>query len=80
VRQLLAPFEQTARLCGMDYLPPSVIHGTDGLTEDELAAHARDYARLVAALRDDRFDLDAARQCERLNADLDSLVRAGGPA
>lgn len=80
VRQLLAPFEQTARLCGMDYLPPSVIHGTDGLTDDELAAHARDYVRLVTALRDDTLDLAAARRRERLNADLESLIRAGGPA
>ena len=28
IRDLLAPFEQTARLCGMRYLPPFVVHGT----------------------------------------------------
>jgi len=80
VRQLLAPFEQTARLCGMDYLPPAVIHGTDRFSEAELAAHADDYQRLVTALRDGTLDLAAARQCERLNANLDSLINAGTAA
>ncbi|MBT8399663.1 MAG: NAD(P)H-dependent oxidoreductase, partial [Rhodothermia bacterium] len=28
IRQFLAPIEQTVLLCGMDYLPPYVIHGT----------------------------------------------------
>ena len=27
IRQFLAPFEQTAVLCGMRYLPPYVVHG-----------------------------------------------------
>lgn len=75
VRQLLAPFEQTARLCGMDYLPPAIIHGTEGLSDAELAAHADDYRRLVVALRDDTLDFAAARRCERLNANLDALIR-----
>ncbi len=33
VRQFLAPIEQTARLCGMEYLPPYVIHGTHRMDE-----------------------------------------------
>ena len=75
VRQLLAPFEQTARLCGMDYLPPSIVHGSEGLSDAQLAAHAEEYRRLVVALRDDRLDLDAARKCERLNANLGALIQ-----
>ena len=38
VRQLLAPFEQTARQCGMDCLPPCVFHGTDALDDAGFSA------------------------------------------
>ena len=80
VRQLLAPFEQTARQCGMDYLPPCVFHGTDGLDDAGLSALADEYTRLVAALRDGTLDLAACRRCERLNAELDRLITAGSAA
>jgi glutathione-regulated potassium-efflux system ancillary protein KefG len=75
IRQLLAPLEQTAVLCGMEYLPPFVVHGTHRLEEPEIVAAARDYRRVVEALRDDRLDLEAARGHERLNVDLDALLR-----
>ena len=53
MREFLVPFEQTARLCGMTWLPPFVVHGTVRLTdENAIAAHAADYARLLAGLRD----------------------------
>jgi glutathione-regulated potassium-efflux system ancillary protein KefG len=56
VRQLLAPVEQTAHLCGMEFLEPYVIYGTHQMDRDkaipqavaayrarieELASHAR---------------------------------------
>lgn len=52
VRQLLAPVEQTMRLCGIEYLPPFVIHGTHRLSSDEIGRAADAYARLLVALRD----------------------------
>ena len=36
IRQLLAPFEQTANLCSLTYLPPFVVHGTHLLKNDEI--------------------------------------------
>jgi glutathione-regulated potassium-efflux system ancillary protein KefG len=46
--ELLAPFEQTAHLCGMTWHPPFVVHGTVRLTDPAaLAAHAADYARFL---------------------------------
>ena len=75
VRELLAPVEQTARLCGMLWLPPFAVHGTHRLSDAEVAEHARQYRRLVEALRDDRIDLAAARGLHRLNARLDAVVR-----
>ena len=67
IRQLLAPLEQTARLCGMDYLPPFVVHGTHQLTAAEIARYAADYRRCLEALRDSRLDLDGLRNRPRLN-------------
>lgn len=50
VRQLLAPVEQTARLCRMRYLPPFVVFGTHRMTREEIPAHAERYRALVEAL------------------------------
>ena len=73
MRQLLVPIEQTVRLCGMEYLPPFIVHGTHRMTTAEMEQHATDYRRMLEALRDDRLDLDAADRLTRLNSDLDSL-------
>jgi len=76
MRQLLAPIEQTARLCGMDFLPPFVVHGTHRMTPDDVAAHARDYAEVIAALRDGTLDRERAGALPRLNADLGTVLAA----
>jgi glutathione-regulated potassium-efflux system ancillary protein KefG len=75
IRQLLAPLEQTARLCSMDFLPPFVVHGTHRLDAAHVSAAAGDYRAVIEALRDDRVDLDAVRQLPRLNADLSVALR-----
>ena len=74
VGQLLAPMEQTVRLCRMEWLPPFVVHGTHLLSEDEIRGHAEDYRRLLRALRDDALDLGAVRGLERINHDLATLL------
>jgi len=74
VRQLLAPIEQTARLCGMDFLPPFVVHGSFRLTASEIEDHAGDYRRLLEALRDGRVTADSVAGLQRLNTDLDALL------
>lgn len=68
VRELLVPLEQTARLCGMDWLAPFVVHGTHLLDDAGLDAAAAAYARLLAALRDGTLDLAAARAGDNLAA------------
>jgi glutathione-regulated potassium-efflux system ancillary protein KefG len=68
MRELLAPFDQSAHLCGMHYLPPFVVHGALGLdTAAEVESYAACYRALLEALRDGRLDRDAARGAERLN-------------
>jgi len=75
VRQLLAPIEQTARLCGIEYIAPFVVHGSLGMTNAQAGEHARDYRRVLEALRDGRLDEGATRDLTRLNAQLDTLIK-----
>lgn len=62
VRQLLAPVEQTARLCGMEFLPPFVVFGTHSLREDAIRAEAERYARLLDALVEGEPDVAERRR------------------
>jgi glutathione-regulated potassium-efflux system ancillary protein KefG len=50
VRELLAPVEQTARLCRMRFLPPFVVFGTHRLEPADIQARAGRYRRLIDAL------------------------------
>ena len=50
MRELLAPLEQTAVLCGMTWVPPYVVHGTHRLTEAQIEDEARRYGELVTGL------------------------------
>ncbi len=76
--ELLAPIGQTFRLCGVDYLPPFIVHGTLRMSSQDIADHARDYRTVIEALRDDRLDLDEARRKPRINSELDAVLRSGG--
>jgi glutathione-regulated potassium-efflux system ancillary protein KefG len=50
VRELLAPVEQTAHLCGMRFLPPFVVFGTHKLDRPGIEAEAARYRNLLEAL------------------------------
>ncbi len=41
----LPPYEQTAALCGMRFLPPLILHGAHKASDAELTAHAQTYAK-----------------------------------
>ncbi len=41
----MPPYEQTAALCGMRFLPPLILHGATKASDAELAAHARTYVQ-----------------------------------
>lgn len=66
LNEFFAPFEQTARLCNMTYLPPFAVQGTHRLNDDELEAYAAQYhevlARLSAGVAPDEL-----KNYERLN-------------
>jgi glutathione-regulated potassium-efflux system ancillary protein KefG len=56
VRQLLAPYDQTAYLCGMGWLEPFVIHAGRKLDVATLTHKAGLYRDLLIGLRDGRLD------------------------
>ncbi len=49
--ELIRPVEQTARFCGMRFLPPLVLHGGHNLTQDMIEAHATKYRRFLEEYR-----------------------------
>lgn len=44
----LPPYEQTAALCGMRFMPPLLLHGAHKAKEAEIAAHAETYVKRLA--------------------------------
>ena len=75
IRELLVPFEQTAHLCGMEYLPPFVVQGTHQLQEqDQIAKHAEDYRATIVALRDNTVNWERLKQFNHLNQ-MDRVIR-----
>jgi glutathione-regulated potassium-efflux system ancillary protein KefG len=56
VRELLVPFEQTAVLCNMTYLPPFAVQGTHRLEPGDIELRAVQYEQLLVAMRNDRIN------------------------
>jgi glutathione-regulated potassium-efflux system ancillary protein KefG len=75
IRELLAPWDQTAHLCGMRFLAPFAVHAALRIAGDDDVAQPRAaYRQLLEALRDDRIDLERAATVENLAAALPSLL------
>jgi len=55
IRQYLRPFEGTARLCGMRYLPPWVVFGTHRLDDGDLEVWGDAWARTLTWLADEEW-------------------------
>lgn len=66
VNQFLRPFEQTANLCGMKYLPPFAVMGTHKLQDDALKNYTQQYEKLIDILQSD-FVTETLSNCLFLN-------------
>jgi glutathione-regulated potassium-efflux system ancillary protein KefG len=67
VRHLLSPFEQSAHLCGMEYLAPFVVHGSLKMHSiAEVMPYVRLFRTVVQSLLNDTFDYAKAAQAEHL--------------
>ena len=59
VRELLTPFEQTARLCHMQYLAPFVVQGTHQHCDaHDVQPCAEDFRELLVGLRDETISTE----------------------
>lgn len=67
IRQLLAPFDQTANLCNMQYLPPFVVHGTHLLDENGVSEAGKEYRKAIVSLRDGVFNEEELFNPEYIN-------------
>lgn len=75
IRELLAPWDQTAHLCGMRFLAPFAVHAALRITgDDDMVQPQAAYRRLLEALRDDRLDLDRAAAADNLAVALPHLL------
>ena len=77
MRELLAPFDQTAHLCGMRFLAPFVVHASLRVAgAKDVEPHALAYQRLLAALQEGELDVEKAGAASTLNHAFESLLRA----
>jgi glutathione-regulated potassium-efflux system ancillary protein KefG len=67
IRELLAPVEQTARLCGMLYVPPYVVSGSHRLDAADIEREAERYRELLTRLHEGEIDLAATIGYDTLN-------------
>ena len=68
VRDFLKPFEQSSILCGMQYLPPFVVHGASGSKDSkEIALYRGLYGKIICALRDGDMDVEELQGFQYIN-------------
>jgi len=61
----LPPYEQTAALCGMRFLPPLIFHGARSAPEADVAAHVETFAQRLGSYPDwpEIEEIDACIAC-----------------
>jgi glutathione-regulated potassium-efflux system ancillary protein KefG len=67
IRQFLAPFDQTAVLCKMTYMPPFVVHGTHRLSIEDIDLHAIQYEQLLTAMVKNQISDQECNEVDYLN-------------
>lgn len=79
VRELLAPVERTAILCGMTYLPPWIVYGTHRLGATDIEQAGVSFRRLLEGLLEERVPAADVAGARHLNG-LVAGWTAGGDA
>ncbi|KAF9660018.1 NAD(P)H-dependent oxidoreductase [Tenacibaculum sp. ZH5_bin.1] len=72
INEFLRPYEQTAKLCGMNYLSPFAVMGTHNLSDEGLLDYTNQYEQLIDLLQGD-FNTTQLSNCSFLN-DLEILT------
>ncbi|ULN66059.1 NAD(P)H-dependent oxidoreductase [Vibrio gigantis] len=74
-RELLHPIEQTASLCGMNYLAPFALFGSrTALEENRIQEHVDNYKVLLEALVAGKINIKKASKAEKLNHYVEELM------
>jgi glutathione-regulated potassium-efflux system ancillary protein KefG len=75
--EFLRPFEQTAHLCKMTYLPPFALMGSHRLKTEELEQAGSRYRQLLESLIAGRVAYEAVQRFELLNDWLEQSITKG---
>jgi glutathione-regulated potassium-efflux system ancillary protein KefG len=75
IREFLTPFDQTAYLCKMIYLPPFAIQGTHRLSEEQLLHQAAQYNVLLKRALETDLNINEINQHAFLNDWLTSTIK-----
>jgi glutathione-regulated potassium-efflux system ancillary protein KefG len=67
VHEFLRPFQRTATLCNMNYLPPFFVHGSHKISDKDLKQHALNYKQVITKLSNNEFNVDELMELEYLN-------------
>jgi len=67
INEFLAPFNQSANLCRMHYLPPFVVHGSHLMTTEPLNEYVSDYRKILTAIRDEKLKAEDLNDLEYMN-------------
>ena len=67
MNEFLTPFNRTATLCNMEYLPPFVVHGSHLLDETGIKSAGEEYKKLLISLRDSLFSEDEIQKHSYFN-------------
>lgn len=71
--EFLLPLKRTATLCGMRWLPPFAVHGTNRLGDAELERQSEAYSQLLTGLAQGSIDLAQAERLTYLNEAVPNL-------
>lgn len=67
ISEFLRPFEQTAKLCGMEYLAPFAVLGTHRLDPQDIREHQREFDQLLKLLKNGELATKTSNACQFLN-------------
>ncbi|NNE65758.1 MAG: NAD(P)H oxidoreductase [Pyrinomonadaceae bacterium] len=70
IPDFMRPFEQTARLCKMDYKPPFVVLGTHGMSQERILSASTEYGMLIESIENESFDFESVNGNAYLNSKL----------
>jgi glutathione-regulated potassium-efflux system ancillary protein KefG len=73
INELLAPFNQTAFLCKMTYLPPFALQGTHRIKQEDLDSKAALYGQVLHKMIYEEFDVSDMQQYEFMDQWIEAV-------